>query len=277
MTTDIQSASITVPGASLHYERRGTGPVLILIPGGPQDAGVFSGLAAALADRFTVIAIDPRGNSRSAFTGAAEPLSVDRAADDVAALIEALGEGPVRVFGTSGGAQIGLNLAARHPGLVSVLAAHEPPALNLLPDAEEALAVDREIREIHLTQGTDAALQKFFEIAGMDGDGEEAGPPPGEMSEEDMASFARTEANMPYFFEHGMMPLSEYVPDIAALRSGAARVVVLVGEMSEGDIAHRSGVALAEALGQDTVSVPGDHVGFTFMADDFADKLAGVL
>ena len=44
------------------------------------------------------------------------------------------------VFGSSGGAVTGLALVARHPGRVRTLVAHEPPLLELLPDATEQRA-----------------------------------------------------------------------------------------------------------------------------------------
>ena len=59
-----KSSTLKVAGATLYYETRGTGPTLLIIPGGPQDAGVFADLAAALADRYTVVAYDP-GDDRS--------------------------------------------------------------------------------------------------------------------------------------------------------------------------------------------------------------------
>src|SRR5688500_6400579 len=54
-------ATLNVPGATLYYEVWGSGPLLLVIPGGPQDAGVFSEIARALADRYTVVPYDPRG------------------------------------------------------------------------------------------------------------------------------------------------------------------------------------------------------------------------
>lgn len=36
---DVQIGSLPVPGAHLHYEARGTGPLLLMIPGAPADAG----------------------------------------------------------------------------------------------------------------------------------------------------------------------------------------------------------------------------------------------
>ena len=65
MKTDI----LDVPGATLHYEVRGGGPVLLLVCGGIYDAQGYADLADALADRYTVVTYDRRGNSRSPLTG----------------------------------------------------------------------------------------------------------------------------------------------------------------------------------------------------------------
>jgi hypothetical protein len=37
--------TLNVPGATVYFETQGTGPVLLLIPGGAADAGIFAGLA----------------------------------------------------------------------------------------------------------------------------------------------------------------------------------------------------------------------------------------
>lgn len=44
----MRSATLPVPGATLYYEVRGTGPLLLSIPGGGGDAGVFDEMAAIL-------------------------------------------------------------------------------------------------------------------------------------------------------------------------------------------------------------------------------------
>ena len=94
MPTTTTASTLQVPGATIYYETRGVGPLLLIIPGGPQDAGVFDDLAGHLADRYTVVAIDPRGNSRSPFTGEPEDLRLDVQADDAAAVIRADGLRP---------------------------------------------------------------------------------------------------------------------------------------------------------------------------------------
>ncbi len=45
--------SLPVPGATLHYEVRGSGPLLALV-GAPMDADSFAPLAELLAGEFTV-------------------------------------------------------------------------------------------------------------------------------------------------------------------------------------------------------------------------------
>jgi hypothetical protein len=47
----MESRTLPVPGATLYLEARGSGPVLLLITGGPTDAGMFTELAGRLADR----------------------------------------------------------------------------------------------------------------------------------------------------------------------------------------------------------------------------------
>jgi pimeloyl-ACP methyl ester carboxylesterase len=274
MTHSPKSSTLKVPGATIYYEKQGSGPMLLIIPGGPQDAGVFAELSGHLADRYTVVAYDPRGNSRSTFDGAIEELSLDVQADDAAALIAALGNGPAYVFGTSGGAQIGLNLATRHPERVRTLVAHEPPAIMLLDDPSEALAADKDLYDTYRREGVDAAMAKFFSLNALD-DGAEQGeaPPEFEMPPEDAETFARVSGNFEYWLAHGMMPLSLYRPDVEALRAGKPRVVVGLGEQSAGQPIYDMGMAVAEKLGSKAFALPGDHMGFGPHADAFAEAL----
>src|SRR2546425_9181868 len=118
MTIGINPArvdTLKVPGARLYYEVRGSGPVLLMIPGGPADAGMFAGIAPILADRYTVVTYDPRGNSRSSFDGPPEDWQAEDHADDASRLLSAVGTRPAYVFGSSGGAPVGLALVAPPP------------------------------------------------------------------------------------------------------------------------------------------------------------------
>lgn len=267
------ASTLKVPGATLYYERQGHGPTLLIIPGGPQDAGVFAELAQHLADRFTVVTYDPRGNSRSAFDGGAQPLSVDVQADDAAALIAAVGQGPAHVFGTSGGAQIGLNLAARHSELVKALVAHEPPAMMLLDDPSAMLEADQALYDTYRRDGVDAAMGQFFAENGLGDEGGEDGPPEFDMPPEAAETFARVSGNFDYWLAHGMLPLGRYRPDIEKLKAGKPKIVVAIGAASAGQPIHEMSLAVANKLGIEPVPFPGDHMGFEPHAEAFAQSL----
>lgn len=227
-----KSQIVKVAGARLYYELYGSGPVLLMIPGGPTDTGIFAAVAGVLADRYTVVPYDPRGNSRSTLDGTAEDQRMDHHGDDAAAPLAALGSEPAYVFGSSGGAQIGLNLAARHPERVRILIAHEPPCLELLSDAAEQRALTDSVLDTYRKEGMGPAMIKFQQGAGLEGP--QAAPPPAtkEMTE----AMDRITGNMDFFLAHGLQALSSYFPDIAALRKGSVRVVVGIGETSKGQL-----------------------------------------
>ena len=100
---NVETGTLEVPGATLYYEIRGSGPVLLCITGGPTDAGLFSDLARRLTGRYTVVTYDQRGHSRSTLDGEPEDIPVAIHADDAAALLEGVGDEPAYVYGSSGG------------------------------------------------------------------------------------------------------------------------------------------------------------------------------
>src|SRR5204863_7157627 len=152
---------VKVPGATLYVETRGRGPVLLLISGGPTDAGMFADLAARLAHRYTVVSYDQRGHSRSPLEGAPEDIPVSLHGDDAAAVLAAVGGTHAYGYGNSGGATIGLEVIARHPQAVGTFVAHEPPLMMLLPDADRWRSTVRHIDEPYRTAGVGPAMGRF--------------------------------------------------------------------------------------------------------------------
>ncbi len=262
------SHTLDVPGAHLHYELRGEGP-LLLLTGAPMAAAHFAPLADVLARDLTVVTHDPRGIAGSRLDDPEQDSTPELRADDLAALLDVLGAESADVFGSSGGAVTGLALVARHPGRVRTLVAHEPPVLELLPDAAEQRAATEALIATFHRDGLGAAFQQFMANAGFDDD--EAGPPTGgPPSEQDLADGAR-------FFAHELRGTTRFVPDIAALTSGATRVVVGIGATSGGLVTYRTSVALAERLGTPPAEFPGDHGGFLTDPEAFAGTLRQVL
>jgi pimeloyl-ACP methyl ester carboxylesterase len=262
--------TLDVPGARLHYEVRGRGPLLLVL-GSPMAAAFFAPLADALAADHTVVTTDPRGIGASPLADPHQDSTPDLRADDMAAVLDALGADSTDVFGSSGGAVTGLAMVVRHPARVRTLVAHEPPLLELLPDADAQRAATDDIVETFHRDGPGAAWAKFMVNAGFDlGDqGAPAGPPQ-EAGEQEQADAAR-------FFAHELRPTTRWRPDIAALAAAPARVVVGIGAESGALITHRTSVALCERLGIAPVGFPGDHGGFLDDPVGFAEALRKAL
>jgi pimeloyl-ACP methyl ester carboxylesterase len=104
-------------GTSLYTEVRGAGPAILLIPGGAEDAEGWRPVAERL-DGYAVVTYDRRGTLRSGrddWPGAGSA----QHADDAAALLRALDLREVTVLGGSSAGIIALQVALRHPRLVS--------------------------------------------------------------------------------------------------------------------------------------------------------------
>src|SRR6202035_2531581 len=72
------------------------------------------------------------------------------------------GAGPVEMFASSGGAVTALALVAAYPNDVTVLVAHEPPLVPVLPDAEAAERAMTQFREAYLAKGWGAGAAAFI-------------------------------------------------------------------------------------------------------------------
>ena len=121
----------------------------------PMDASGFRTLASHFPDR-TVITYDPRGLGRSIRKDGRVDNAPTVQAEDVHAVIEALGVGRVDVFASSGGAVTSLALVAAHPNDVSSLVAHEPPLIPVLPDAKAAERARAAVRDAYEARGPGA-------------------------------------------------------------------------------------------------------------------------
>lgn len=270
MTTTATHEPVTrtldVPGATLTYDVRTspdtTEPPLVLI-GSPMGAGGFPSLATHFPDR-TLVTYDPRNNGeRSSADDPSVPITPDIQADDVHAVIEAVGDGPVDMFATSGGAIVSLALVAKYPNDIRTLVAHEPPFASLVPDREHALAASRAIHDAYMANGAPAGMGKFMQVV-MHG---------GEFTPEvvNAPGFDPAMFGMPaeddgtrtdLMLAHNVVHLTSYEPDFDAIKRAPTRIVLAVGETSNGNLAQRGGEAAADRLGTEAVKFPGDHGGF---------------
>jgi pimeloyl-ACP methyl ester carboxylesterase len=108
-----------VSGLHIGFEQAGDGPPLLLVHGALSDSRVWHGQLAALSDEFTVISWDAPGCGQS--EDPPESFRLPEYADVLAGLIVALGLERAHVLGHSFGGALALELACRHPEVVTTL------------------------------------------------------------------------------------------------------------------------------------------------------------
>jgi pimeloyl-ACP methyl ester carboxylesterase len=129
-------------GTKISYRQLGTGPGLILVPGGMQAAQNFMKLGAALADSFTVSILNRRGRSPSGTYG--EDHDIGKEVDDLDALVQKTGA--QNLFGLSAGGLVLLQAALGLPATIRI-ALYEPP-LVLAGDPRPLAWLPRYEREL---------------------------------------------------------------------------------------------------------------------------------
>jgi len=184
-----EARSLHANGIDIHYLEAGEGEPLVLLHGGvvstnPIWTGVpiaYASHMATLSTRFRVIAPDTRGAGRTVHSGGT--VTFDLLADDVAALIDALGLDRPLIAGFSEGGITATVVGIRHSGSVRAIANHAGydafapsvmPTLGAMmrqmlggsPDATEA---DPDAAARFFSQS--AEMQGVFELMKADEDG----------------------------------------------------------------------------------------------------------
>jgi pimeloyl-ACP methyl ester carboxylesterase len=258
-------------------------PPLVMI-GQPMDASGFSTLASHFPDR-TVVTYDPRGFGRSTRRDGRVDNSPTVQAEDVHALIEALGAGPVEMFASSGGAVTALALVAAYPDDVVTLVAHEPPLIPVLPDAEAAERARARVHDAYEAKGSGAGMAAFIAMTSWQGEftDEYFAQPPADPVAFGMATEDDGSRDDPLLSDRSWA-VSSYRPDVDALAAAPTRIVIAEGEESEGTFTGRTAVATATLLDQQATVFPSHHGGFlggefgyAGQPEAFARKLRDVL
>jgi pimeloyl-ACP methyl ester carboxylesterase len=268
------TSQLETPEVNLYYTVRGSGPILPILQGGSGNAEGSEALANQLADHFTVATYDRRGLSRSTPIQS-ERYELGSHADDAARLIAALSQEPAFVFGSSMGALIGVELAAKHRDLVRLLIAHEPPLYRLLQGAErdEALRSRTELVKVFQREGTPAAMKLMIAHSGVDFNDREPEVSLPTAPTGDPKSAARRAADLKHFLTSDIPAVTRYVPDIDALTRAGSKIVAAIGETSPPTFPYQSAVALAALLGQEATVFRGGHTGYILRPKAFAAKL----
>jgi len=252
--------------------------------GQPMDASGFASLVRGFPER-TVVTYDPRGLGRSVRKDGRDDHLPRTQAQDVNAVIEALGAGPVELFASSGGAITALALVAEFGGAVSTAVAHEPPLTYLLPDAEAAERAYATVRGRYQSGGWGHGMAEFIAMTSWVGEFTDdyfAQPPvdPGAFGFPAQDDGSRDDPLLSDRFT----AMIEFPPKVEALLAAPTRLMIAVGEESLGTLTGRTAVATAQALGLEPVVFPSHHSGFrggefgqTGQPEAFAQRLREVL
>lgn len=153
-----------VNGVQLHYERNGAGDPLVLVHGSWVDCRIWDDVVPLMSRSFEVVVYDRRGHGLS--TCPPGQGSVHDDVDDLAALIDLLGAGPVHVAGASFGGSIALRLAAAKPDAPLSVAVHEPPLFDLLDRRELGAAELAALTELRAQLDAVAAWLEAGDLEG---------------------------------------------------------------------------------------------------------------
>jgi pimeloyl-ACP methyl ester carboxylesterase len=271
---DVHKQMVQANGAELYCEVSGSGPTVLFITGGTGDSGHFDRIKPELADEFTIITFDRRGCSRSPRPAGWSATSMAEWADDTAALLKALGLGPVTVFGTSLGADITLELLLRHPAVARAAVLHEPliyPVTQAYYEARGQAAVYAQGAERHqeavsaamASGGARAALEaNFVPIIGE-----------ATFRSIDPAILDRAVANSETFFHISAPAMLDYRPDARAVAAIPCPVTVLASAESPSYLFEPTAAWLAECGYPTRPKLAGGHGAYIDRPAEFAAAL----
>lgn len=157
-TEAIRQTTISRDGTPIAWWRSGSGPDLLLVHGTTADHTRWETMLPLLEPHVTVHAMDRRGRGGS---GDSPEYSMAAEADDVAAVVEAIGR-PVDAFGHSYGALVTLEAALRSSG-VRRLVLYEP-ALGTMTFPAETARMERSLAE---GRREDVIVTLLRDLAGM--------------------------------------------------------------------------------------------------------------
>jgi pimeloyl-ACP methyl ester carboxylesterase len=172
------------------------------------------------------------------------------------------------VIGRSGGAIIGLELAATRPELVDFLIVHEAPVIELLPEPKAKIwrtFVD-EIYTKSQREGWQTAQREF--MASLLNVPDKPYPP--DLNE-------RLSGNVDFFFKHEFKAFYKYQPNIESIRNHNVKMVTATGRDSDDAYYVQATRILAARLGCENVEFRGHHDVSFWMPEEFATAILSTL
>ncbi|WP_407837768.1 hypothetical protein ACE1OC_17440 [Streptomyces sp. DSM 116496] len=158
--------------------------------------------------------------------------------------------------------------------------AHEPPVVEVLPDAPAHRAFLARVRDTLDAEGLVPAMGVFaagLKKEGGEGHGDRAPEPPARagLPPAAAARVERTMGDLPYFLGRIVPSFMAYSPGLRRLEAEAVadRLVLAGGRDSVGELPHRPAAFLAERFGRELLQFPGGHTGLSTHPAEFGGVL----
>ena len=247
-------------GTAIAYDRKGSGPAVVLVGGGLDDGAENAPLVPALAEHFTVYNYARRGRGASGFT---EPYAVEREIEDLDALIAEAG-GSAHLFGASSGGALALEAAAAGSAIDTIAVWEVPYAVgdDIRPRFEEYVA---DTRRAFDAGRDEEVLELFMRMTGASDDNIAARKAAGKQTAHwaDSVALAPTLVHDSLFLNRYQLPadrLATVTQPVLVTTGGPITVPYMAGLPS--DFFHRAADELADLLPhaqRETLEGP-DHV-----------------
>jgi hypothetical protein len=132
--------------------------------------------------------------------------------------------------------------------------------LTILPDADRALAAEREVQAAHAEAGFGAGLARSIALTSWQGEftddfAAQPAPDPAQFGLPTEDDGSRDDPLM----SGALNATTRYRPNFDALIAAPTRVVIAAGIESQGTLTGRTAAAAAEALGQPPTIFPSNH------------------
>jgi pimeloyl-ACP methyl ester carboxylesterase len=261
-------------GTLIAYLRAGEGPPLVLVHGTADNHSIWAQVMPALSERFTVYAVDRRGRGESGKT-VPESYAVEREFEDVAAVVDAIGE-PAHLLGHSFGALCVLEAALQTEKLLKFIL-YEPPLLTLTGDslipeeALEAMGQAVEAMDQMLAEGDNEGVMLTFarDIA--------------QVPEEAIAAFRampewQVSVDMADTIVREVHAVESYDFEPERFRDLSIPALLLVGSESPPYLQAASEAVAAALTNERVVTLEGQgHLAMAFDPELFLDQVMGFL
>jgi 2-succinyl-6-hydroxy-2,4-cyclohexadiene-1-carboxylate synthase len=156
---------VEVDGLDFWVDRYGQGPPVVLLHGFTGSRSSWYSLTRAIEAEFTTYSVDLIGHGRTASPASVERYRMDRAVDDLVALLRALGHERAVWLGYSLGGRTALQVAVRHPEAVSALILEgASPGLATKAERRERVEADERLAQMIEEDGLEAFVEHWGSI-----------------------------------------------------------------------------------------------------------------